>query len=140
MQDSLVVEGGILVKFSLVPFTTFFVPLQLLLLGSLHQEEGKQPHHRDTQRSNIITYIVLPKAPDHLLLATLSCLSGHCIHFGQNFSRKSSLSRHMLVVHGASRPSKILQPDTWPSSWHTEGSVLPSAPSPLRQGSALRRT
>ena len=38
--------------------------------------------------------------------------SGHvfvCKGCGKNFSRKSSLSKQMLVVHGASRPSKILQ-------------------------------
>ena len=32
-----------------------------------------------------------------------------CNHCGKNLSRKSSLSKHILVVHGASRPSKILQ-------------------------------
>ena len=31
------------------------------------------------------------------------------MHCGKNFSRKSSLSKHMLMVPGASRRSKILQ-------------------------------
>ena len=48
MQDSLVVEEGMIVKFPFVPFATCILPLQLLLQGSFHQEEVKQPHHRDT--------------------------------------------------------------------------------------------
>ena len=39
MQDNLVVEEGIMVKFSLVPFATCLLPLQLLLQGSFRQEE-----------------------------------------------------------------------------------------------------
>ena len=57
MQDSLVVEGMI-VKLSLVPFATCLIPLQLLSQGSFHQEEVKQPHCRDTQRLNIMNYLV----------------------------------------------------------------------------------
>ena len=34
MQDSLVLEEGMIVKFPLVPFVTCFLPLQLLLQGS----------------------------------------------------------------------------------------------------------
>ena len=56
-----------------------------------------------------MNYLVPPEAPDHLPLTTLSFLPEQCSHCGRNFSRKSSLSKHMLVVHGASRPSKILQ-------------------------------
>ena len=56
-----------------------------------------------------MSYLVTPEAPDHLPFATLPCLPEQCNHCGKNFSRKSSLSKHMLVVHGASRPSKILQ-------------------------------
>ena len=37
-QDSLIEEEGMMVTFSLVPFTTFLIPLQLLLQGSFHQE------------------------------------------------------------------------------------------------------
>ena len=47
-------------------------------------------------------------APDHRPLATLPFLPEQCNHCGKNFSSKSSLSKHMLMVHGASRPSKIL--------------------------------
>ena len=83
--------------------------MQLLLQGSFKQEEVKQPHRRDTQRPNIMNYLVTPEVPDHLPLATLSCLPEKSNHCGKNFSRMSSLSKHMLVVHGASRPSKILQ-------------------------------
>ena len=39
MQDSLVVEEGMMVKFPLVPFATCLLPLQLLLQGSFHEEE-----------------------------------------------------------------------------------------------------
>ena len=73
MQDSLVGEEGMMVKLSLVPFATCLLPLQLLQ-GSFHQEEVKQPHLRDTQRPNIMNYVVPPEAPDHLPLATLPCL------------------------------------------------------------------
>ena len=48
MQDSLVVEKGVMVKFPLVTFVIRLLPLQLLLQGSSHQEEVKQPHCKDT--------------------------------------------------------------------------------------------
>ena len=56
-----------------------------------------------------MNYLAPPETPDRLLLTTLSCLTEHCNHCGKNFSRKSSLSKHPLEVHGASCPSKILQ-------------------------------
>ena len=52
MQDSLVVEEGMIVKFSLVPFAICLLPLQLLLQGSFQKEKVKQPQRRDTQRTN----------------------------------------------------------------------------------------
>ena len=48
MQDILVVEEGMFVKFPLVLFVTCLLPLQLLLQVSFHQEEVKQTHCRDT--------------------------------------------------------------------------------------------
>ena len=54
MQDSLVVEEGTMVKFSLVPAATCLLPLQLLLQGSFRQEEVKQPHCRNAQRPNLM--------------------------------------------------------------------------------------
>ena len=33
----------------------------------------------------------------------------HTVHCGKDSSRKFTMSKHMLVVHGASLPSKILQ-------------------------------
>ena len=50
MQDSLVMEKGMIVKFPVVFFTACVLPLHLLLQGSFQQEEVKQPHQRDTQR------------------------------------------------------------------------------------------
>ena len=73
VQDSLVVEEGMIVKFPLLPFSTCLLPLQLLLQGSFQPEEVKQPHWRDTQRPNIKNFVVPPEAPDHLPIATLPC-------------------------------------------------------------------
>ena len=42
MEDSLVVEEGIMVKFPSVPFALCLLHLQLLLQGSFHQEEVKK--------------------------------------------------------------------------------------------------
>ena len=53
--------------------------------------------------------LVTPEVPDHLPLATQSCLPEQCNHCGKSFSKKSSPSKHMLVVHGASHPLKKLQ-------------------------------
>ena len=58
MEDSLV-EEGMLVKFPLVPFATFLLHLQLLLQGSFHQEEIKQPHCKETQRPKIMKFLGL---------------------------------------------------------------------------------
>ena len=98
IQDSLVVQEGMIVKFPLVPVATFAAPASRFFF--FHQEEVRQPHRRDTHRPNIMNYMPL---------AILPCLPEQCNHCGKNLSRKSSLSKHMLVVHGASRPSKILQ-------------------------------
>ena len=69
MEDSLVVEEGMLVKFPLVPFATCLLHLQLLLQDSFHQEEVKQPHCGDTQRPNITNDLRPPEPPGHLPLA-----------------------------------------------------------------------
>ena len=57
MEDSLVVEEGMLIKFPLVPLATCLIHLRLLLQRSFHQEEVKQPHCRGTQRLNIMNYL-----------------------------------------------------------------------------------
>ena len=52
MQDFLVVEEGTIVIFTLVPFATCLLPMQLILIqGPFQQEEGKQPHLRDTKNT-----------------------------------------------------------------------------------------
>ena len=73
MKDSLVEEEGIIVKYLLVPFATCVLALKLLLQGSFHQEEVKQPHCRDTQRPDIMNYLLPSEAPYHLPVATLPC-------------------------------------------------------------------
>ena len=55
MEDSPVVEAGMLVKFPSVPITTCLLHLQLLPQGCFHQEEVKQPHCRDTQKHDELT-------------------------------------------------------------------------------------
>ena len=87
--------------------------LQFLLQGSLQQEEVKQPHCRYTQRPNIKNLVTL-QAPNHLPLAPLPCLPEQCNHCGKIVSRKSSRSKHILIVHGDSLPQKILH-DRYPA-------------------------
>ena len=102
MKNSLVVEEVMLVKFPTIHFSTCLPHLQLLLQDSFHQEEVAQPHCRDTQRPTIMNYIGPPEAPDHLPLATLPWLPESCNHCGENFSKINSLSKHTLMVYGAS--------------------------------------
>ena len=94
-----------IVKFPLVPVSTFAAPASRFF----QREEIKKQYRRDTQRPNITNHLLTPEALDHVPLATLHCLPGQCNHCDKNYSRKSSLSKHMLVVHGASRPLKVLQ-------------------------------
>ena len=88
MEDSQVVEEGILVKFQ------------------FHQEEVKHPHYRDKQRPNIMNDLGPPEAPGHLPLANPPCLPEQYNHCGKNFYKKNSLCKHMFVVHGGSRLKK----------------------------------
>ena len=88
MKDSLVVDEGMLLKFPLVPFATCFLHLQLLLQGSFHQVEVKQPHCKDTLTPNMMNYLGPPEAPDHRPLATLLCLPEQCNHCGKKFKQK----------------------------------------------------
>ena len=100
-------KEDIIVKIPLLPL------LQLLLQGSLQKEEVKQPHGRYIQRPNM-NDLLTPGTPDHLPLPNLPYFPEQCNPCGKKFSRKSRLSKHMLVVHGASLPPKILQ-DRYPA-------------------------
>ena len=53
MQDSLVVEEGIMVYFPLINFATCLLPLQLLPQGSFLQEEFEQSHCIDAQNPTL---------------------------------------------------------------------------------------
>ena len=88
VEDSLVVEEVMLVKFHLVPFATCLLHLQLLLQGYFYQEEVKQQHCRDTQRLNIMNNLGPPEVLYHLPLTTLICLTEQCNPSGKNFSKK----------------------------------------------------
>ena len=107
MQDSLVVEENVMLKFFFVPSLSFLLPLQLQLYGSFNKKVVKRPLCSDTLRPNILNYLVPPEAPDHLSLPTLSFLPVQCNQCGKSFSSKCSLSKPMLVVHGASCLLKI---------------------------------
>ena len=102
MEDSLVVEEGIMVKFPTVPFAMCLFHLQVMLQCSFHLEEVTQPYCRDTQRPNIMNDL-------GLLRHQLTCHSPPfpvCQNSANpvaRTSKKTSLSKHKLVVHGASR-------------------------------------
>ena len=79
------------------------------------QEEVKKQHRRDTQRPNIMNYLLTPKAPDHPPHTTLPCLPEKCNHCGKNLSRKSSLSKNMVRSMEPAVSQKYCKTDTWPS-------------------------
>ena len=139
MEDSLVVEEGMFLQFSSVPFYTCFPHLQLLLHDSFHQEEVRQPHCRDTQRPNIMNYLGPPEAPYHMPLATLPCLPEKCNHSGKNLIKTAYLSTCCWSMEPAVS-KKYCKKYIWLGCRHTEGSALSSATSPSRRGSALRST
>ena len=53
MEESLVVEKGVLVKSPLVPFATCLLHLKLLHQGSFLQEEVEQPHCTMTEHREL---------------------------------------------------------------------------------------
>ena len=117
MQDSLVVEEGLIVKFPLVTFAPCLLPLQLQLPGSFQQEEVKQPNWRDTQRPSVMNYRVPPEAPDHLPLFALPCLPEYCSHCA-TVARTSHDSKAFLNTCWWSMepavPRKYCKTYTWP--------------------------
>ena len=103
VEASLVVEKGILVKFPSVPFATCLLHLHLLLQGSFHQEEVKQPHCSYTQRHKIMNLWGLLRNQITCHLPPFPVCQNSATTVAKNFFKKNSLSKHMLVVHGTSR-------------------------------------
>ena len=97
MEDSPVVEEGMLVKYPSVPFATCLLYLQLLIQDSFHQEEVKQPHCRNTQKNKNHEFQGSPEAPDHLPLDTFPFLPEQCNHCGETFYNKNSLSKRQCL-------------------------------------------
>ena len=60
MEDSLVVEEGMLVKFTFCPFCHLSPSPAAPAKGSFHQEEVNQPLCRNTQRPKIMKYLEPP--------------------------------------------------------------------------------
>ena len=137
MEESLVVEEGMLVKFSSVPFATCLLHLQLLLQVSFNQEEVKQLHCRDTQRPKIMNFW-------GLLRHQITCHSPPfpvCQNSATTVARTSLKKTACLSTCWWSMElvvsKKYCKTDIWLSCRHTEGSALSSATSFSRQVSAL---
>ena len=137
MEDSLVVEEGIMGKFPLVPFAMCLLHLQLLLQGSFHQEEVKQPHFRDAQRSNIMNDL-------GLLRHQLTCHSPPflvCQNSATIVAKTSIKKACLSTCWWSMEPAvskKYCKTHIWLSCRHTKVSAFSSAISSSRQGSALR--
>ena len=105
MHDSLLVEEGKMVKFSLVPFGTFLHSLQLLLQGYFHQEGVKQSHCRDTQRLNIRNCLVPTEANCHPVLFSKTVQ----LLLQELLKKVQPVQAHIGGPCEASSPSEILQ-------------------------------
>ena len=122
------------IKFPLAPFATFLLHLQLLLQGSFHQEEVKQPHCRDTQRPKIMNFW-------GLLRHQITC---HSPPFPVCQNSASTVARTYLTKTACLKiwwwsmelavSKKYCKTDICLSCRHTEGSATLSS----RRGSALR--
>ena len=82
IQDSLVVQEGMIVKFPLVPVATFAAPVSRFFSSSKKKFTNNIV---DIHKDPIMKYMLNPEAPDHLPLATLPCLPERCNHCGKNF-------------------------------------------------------
>ena len=141
IQNSLVVEEGRMVKFPLVPlplisFTCISCCKILSAKRKLNNHNEQTQHHaysakKQTKKLCWGQLCALPIIK-HLPIDALPCLLAQCDHF----SRNSSLSKLMLVVHGACRPS-IKMHERYLGKLI---SALPSATLPSRQGSASSST
>ena len=100
MQDSLVVEEGIMVRFSLVCLVIFLLSLQLLLQGSFHEEEVKQPNNNKAFKS-------LPTPIQHKICQHSSHVFV-CKGCGKKFSPNNNINRHNKLVYGKPHHRKSL--------------------------------
>ena len=128
-----------MVKFSLVPFATCLLCLQLLLQGSFHQEEVKQPHSRDTQRSTIIHFWGILRHQITCLSPPFPvCRSSATTMAKTSFKKKTSCLSTCLWSMEAAISKNYCKTNIWLGCRHTKGSTLSSATSSSRRGSALR--
>ena len=139
MEDSLVVEEGMLAKFPLVPFATCLLHLQLLLQGSFHQEEVKQLHFRGTQRPKIMNFWGLLR---HQITCHLQPFPV-CQNSATTVARTSKIKTGTLTTCWCSIEPAVSKKYCktiyiWLSCRHTKVSALSSATSFSRQRSALR--
>ena len=114
-------------QLSLGPLTTCILPLQLLLQGSLRQEEVKQPHYQDAQRPSIIHTRLIYFLKKNLFIGDSFVQfpsSYTCKTCGNVFWRGESLPRHQITCHfpfcPACRPSATTAART---SQETPGSL-----------------
>ena len=138
MEDSLVVEEGMLRKLPSVPLGTCLLHLQLRFQGSFHQEEVKQPQCRDTQIPKIMNLwgILRHQITCHLPPFPV-CQNSATTGARTSLKNKACLSTCWWSMEPAVS-TKYCKMDICLSCRHTEGSALSSATSSSRQGSALQ--
>ena len=140
LQDSLVVEDSMRVKFPLVPFATCLLPLQLILQGVFFAPKRSKKNCIVKSHKDPTSWIIWCQ-----MRHQITCHLPPCPVFQNSattVARISQESRACLKTCLWSMekpvPQKYCKTDTWPSWRHTEGSALPSATSPSRQGSTLK--
>ena len=133
MEDSLVVEEGMLGKFSSVLFATCLLQLQLLLQDSFYQDEVKQPHCRDTQRPKIMNFWGLLRHQTTCCLQPFPVCQNSVTTVARTFFCKKTAC--LNTCWWSMEPAvykKYCKTDIWLSYRHTKGSALSSATSSSR--------